>query len=79
MTAQWYAHDIQQRHVLPLMQRLSGAIFQQHNARPLTVWVSQACVHTVTTFPWPVRSPDLSSKSGIIWEGEFGIPRVCMN
>ncbi|GFW91579.1 transposable element Tcb1 transposase [Trichonephila clavipes] len=27
MTAQWYVHDILQPHVLPLMQRLPGAIF----------------------------------------------------
>ncbi|GFX86322.1 transposable element Tcb1 transposase [Trichonephila clavipes] len=29
MTAQRYVHDILQPHVLPLMQRLHGAIFQQ--------------------------------------------------
>ncbi|GFV33540.1 uncharacterized protein TNCV_4566551 [Trichonephila clavipes] len=32
MTAQWYVHDILQPHVLSLMQRLPGAIFQQDNA-----------------------------------------------
>ncbi|GFV82152.1 uncharacterized protein TNCV_2790501 [Trichonephila clavipes] len=32
MTAQWYVHDILQPHVLPLMQWLPGAIFQQDNA-----------------------------------------------
>ncbi|GFW51937.1 DUF1758 domain-containing protein [Trichonephila clavipes] len=37
MTAQRYVHDILQPHVLPLMQRLPGAIFQQENARPHTV------------------------------------------
>ncbi|GFT57938.1 uncharacterized protein TNCV_2768461 [Trichonephila clavipes] len=41
MTAQRYVHDILQPHVLPLMQRLPGAIFQQDNARPHTVKVSQ--------------------------------------
>ncbi|GFU29222.1 transposable element Tcb2 transposase [Trichonephila clavipes] len=35
-TAQWYAHDLLQPHVLTLMQWLPGAIFQQDNARPLT-------------------------------------------
>ncbi|GFX32793.1 transposable element Tcb2 transposase [Trichonephila clavipes] len=34
MTAQRYVHDIVQPHVLPLMQWLIGAIFQQDNARP---------------------------------------------
>ncbi|GFT25763.1 uncharacterized protein TNCV_1517541 [Trichonephila clavipes] len=29
MTAQLYVHDTLQPHVLPLVQRLSGAIFQQ--------------------------------------------------
>ncbi|GFW22075.1 transposable element Tcb2 transposase [Trichonephila clavipes] len=60
MTAQWYVHDILQPHVLPLMQRLPGAIFQQDNARPHTARVSQDCLRTVTTLPWPTRSPDLS-------------------
>ncbi|GFU63805.1 transposable element Tcb1 transposase [Trichonephila clavipes] len=60
MTAQWYVHVILQPHVLPLMQRLLGAIFQQDNARPHTARVSQVCLSTVTTFPWSARSPDLS-------------------
>ncbi|GFX99086.1 transposable element Tcb2 transposase [Trichonephila clavipes] len=58
--AQQYVHDILQPHVLPLMQRLSEAIFQQNNARPHTERVSQDCLCTVTTLPWPARSPDLS-------------------
>ncbi|GFV57554.1 transposable element Tcb1 transposase [Trichonephila clavipes] len=75
MTAQWYVHDILQRHVLPLMQRLSGAIFQQNKAQPHMVRVSQDFLHTVTTLPWPARSPDLSPIS--IWdhlERRFGHP-----
>ncbi|GFT64975.1 transposable element Tcb1 transposase [Trichonephila clavipes] len=60
MTAQWHVHDILQPHVLPLMQRLSGAIFQQDNARFHTARVSQDCLRTVTTFPWPTRSSNLS-------------------
>ncbi|GFU65365.1 transposable element Tcb2 transposase [Trichonephila clavipes] len=50
MTAQRYVHDILQPHVLPLKQHLPG----------LTRQVSQDCLHTVNTFPWPARSPDLS-------------------
>ncbi|GFX67117.1 transposable element Tcb2 transposase [Trichonephila clavipes] len=42
------------------MQRLPGAIFQQDNAQPHMARVSQDCLHTVTTLPWPARSPDLS-------------------
>ncbi|GFV14290.1 transposable element Tcb2 transposase [Trichonephila clavipes] len=36
MTAQRYVHYILQPHVLPLMQRFPGAIYQQDNARPHT-------------------------------------------
>ncbi|GFW00503.1 transposable element Tcb2 transposase [Trichonephila clavipes] len=42
------------------MQRLTGAVFQQENARPHTERVSQDCLRTVTTLPWATRSPDLS-------------------
>ncbi|GFW40321.1 transposable element Tcb2 transposase [Trichonephila clavipes] len=59
MATQWYVHDIVQPHVLPLMQRLPGAIFQQDNARPHTTKVSQDCLRTVTTLTWPALSPDL--------------------
>ncbi|GFU19175.1 transposable element Tcb1 transposase [Trichonephila clavipes] len=60
MTVQRYVHDILQPHVLPIMQRFTGAIFQQDNPRPLTARVSQDCLHTVVTLPWPARCPDLS-------------------
>ncbi|GFW74576.1 transposable element Tcb2 transposase [Trichonephila clavipes] len=60
MTAQWYVHDILQPHVLPLVQRLAGAIFQQDNAPPHTASVSQDCLRTVTILPYPALSPDLS-------------------
>ncbi|GFV97648.1 transposable element Tcb1 transposase [Trichonephila clavipes] len=60
MAVQRYVHDILQPQVLPLMQRLPGAIFQQDNARPHTARVSQNCLRTVTPLPWPARSLDLS-------------------
>ncbi|GFU05505.1 transposable element Tcb2 transposase [Trichonephila clavipes] len=60
MTPQRYVYDILKPHVLPLMQRLSGAIFQQDNARPHTARVSQDCLRTVTTLPWSDHSPNLS-------------------
>ncbi|GFU63223.1 transposable element Tcb2 transposase [Trichonephila clavipes] len=60
MTAQWCVHDILQPHVLPTMRRLPGAIFQQDNAWPPMGRVSQDCLRTVTTLPWPARFPDLS-------------------
>ncbi|GFW08163.1 transposable element Tcb2 transposase [Trichonephila clavipes] len=60
VTTQRYVHDILQPHVLPLMQRVPGALFQKDNAWPHTARVSQGCLRTVTTLPWPARSPDLS-------------------
>ncbi|GFX54199.1 transposable element Tcb1 transposase [Trichonephila clavipes] len=51
MTVQWFVHDILQSHVLSLMQRLPGAIFQQDNARPHAARVSQDCFRTVTILP----------------------------
>ncbi|GFU06453.1 transposable element Tcb1 transposase [Trichonephila clavipes] len=60
MTAQQYVPDILQPHVLPLMQRLPGAIFQQDNVQPHTAGVSQDCLRTVTNLPGPARSLDLS-------------------
>ncbi|GFW87317.1 transposable element Tcb2 transposase [Trichonephila clavipes] len=67
MTAQRYVHDILQPHVLPFMQRLPEAIFQQDNGRPPMARVSQDYLHTATTLPWPVRSPDLSPIENI-WD-----------
>ncbi|GFW65808.1 transposable element Tcb1 transposase [Trichonephila clavipes] len=58
-TAQWYVHDILQTHVLPLMQRLPGAIFTQDNTGPHTARMSQDCLHIVTTLALPSRSPDV--------------------
>ncbi|GFV23674.1 transposable element Tcb1 transposase [Trichonephila clavipes] len=49
-------HDILQPHVLPLMQRLPGAISQKDNARPHTARVSQDSHQTVATLPCPELS-----------------------
>ncbi|GFV46727.1 kinesin-like protein [Trichonephila clavipes] len=52
--------------ILPLLYcdaplpQLMYAIFQQDNARPHTARVSQDCLCTLTTVPWPAQSPDLS-------------------
>ncbi|GFX11575.1 uncharacterized protein TNCV_5141501 [Trichonephila clavipes] len=64
-----------QPHVLPLMQRPSGAIFQQDNARPHTAGVSQDYPRTVTTLSWPVRSSDLSPIE-LIWDHWNGFERT---
>ncbi|GFY19216.1 transposable element Tcb1 transposase [Trichonephila clavipes] len=60
MTAQSYFHDKLQPHVLPLMQWLLGAIFQQDFARPHTAKASKDYFNTVTTIYRPAQSPDLS-------------------
>ncbi|GFV95287.1 transposable element Tcb2 transposase [Trichonephila clavipes] len=78
MTAQRYVYDILQAHVLPLKQRLPRVIFQQHNVRPSR----QGCHKTVSVLLLLFLSlPDpqicrQSSISGIIWDGQLGIPRI---
>ncbi|GFV99224.1 transposable element Tcb2 transposase [Trichonephila clavipes] len=67
MIAQRYVYDILQPHVLLLMQRLPGVIFQQDDARPHAARVSQDCLRTVATHPWPSRSLDLSPAEHI-WD-----------
>ncbi|GFV82104.1 transposable element Tcb1 transposase [Trichonephila clavipes] len=58
LTGQRYVDDILRPHVGPFLYGLSGAIFQQDNARPHTAKVGQDYV--IFTLPWPVRCPDLS-------------------
>ncbi|GFX60798.1 uncharacterized protein TNCV_4977741 [Trichonephila clavipes] len=70
MTAQWYVHDIQQHHVLPLMQWLPGALFQQDNARSHTARASQDCLHTVTIPSLACAIPRFVSNRGYL--GLFG-------
>ncbi|GFW66955.1 transposable element Tcb2 transposase [Trichonephila clavipes] len=43
------------------MEWLPRSLFQQDNARPHTARLSQDCTRSVTTPPWPARSPYLSS------------------
>ncbi|GFV61222.1 uncharacterized protein TNCV_500141 [Trichonephila clavipes] len=82
MTAQRYVHDILQPHVLPLMQWLHGAIFQQDNARPHTARVSPVTTPTLLLPFLGLPDPRIclqSSISGFIWDGELRIPRVLTN
>ncbi|GFX45715.1 transposable element Tcb1 transposase [Trichonephila clavipes] len=72
MTAQRYVHDILKPHVLPLMQRLPGVIFQQDNARPHTAMVSQDCLSphcNYSFFDCPI--PRLVSNPAYL--GSFGM------
>ncbi|GFW67043.1 transposable element Tcb1 transposase [Trichonephila clavipes] len=60
MTAPGYVYEILQPHVLPLMKRFLGAIFQQDNAQAHTARVLQDCLRTVTILLWPAGSRDMS-------------------
>ncbi|GFX04222.1 transposable element Tcb2 transposase [Trichonephila clavipes] len=60
LTGQRYVDDVLRPHVGPCLNGLPGAIFQQGNARPHTVKVSQYFLRNFQTHPWPPRSPDLS-------------------
>ncbi|GFW19663.1 transposable element Tcb2 transposase [Trichonephila clavipes] len=78
MTTQRYVHDILQPHVLPLIQRLRGAFFN----KTMLGFTRQGCHKTVSALllsflglPYPHICLQLSI-SGIIWDGELGIPRI---
>ncbi|GFX08864.1 uncharacterized protein TNCV_761521 [Trichonephila clavipes] len=73
MTAQRYVHDILQTHVLPLMQWLPRAIFQQDNARPHTARVSQDCLRNVTTYCLSLTCPIPRFVSNRAYLGSFGM------
>ncbi|GFX84988.1 DDE_3 domain-containing protein [Trichonephila clavipes] len=60
LTDQRYVDDILRPHVGPFLNGLSGAIFQQDNARPHTARVAPDFLRHFQTLPWPTRSPDLS-------------------
>ncbi|GFS88098.1 uncharacterized protein TNCV_764781 [Trichonephila clavipes] len=78
MTAQRYVHDIRRPHVLPLMQRLPGAIFN----KTILGFSQQGYHKTVSARLIPFLGlPKLqiflqSDIAGIIWNDELGIPRV---
>ncbi|GFU38595.1 DDE_3 domain-containing protein [Trichonephila clavipes] len=60
LTGQRYVDDILRPHVGSFLNGLPGAIFQQDNARPHTVRVSQDFLRHFQTLPLPARCPDLS-------------------
>ncbi|GFX33578.1 uncharacterized protein TNCV_1932451 [Trichonephila clavipes] len=74
MTAQRYVHDIMQQHVLLLMQRLPGTMFQQQdNAQPHTARGDKTVSTLLLTF-FVLSYPHIClhpSISGIIWDDEF--------
>ncbi|GFV70016.1 transposable element Tcb1 transposase [Trichonephila clavipes] len=69
MTVQRYIHDFLQPHVLPLIQRLSGAIFQQDNDRLRTARVAQDRLRTVNH---SLACPIIRFVSNPAYLGPFG-------
>ncbi|GFS89200.1 transposable element Tcb1 transposase [Trichonephila clavipes] len=62
LNSQRYISEVLEPVVLPYLQGLATAIFQQDNARPhVTRIVRRVFVtHQIELLPWPARSPDLS-------------------
>ncbi|GFV06087.1 transposable element Tcb1 transposase [Trichonephila clavipes] len=56
-----YISEVLEPVVLPYLQGLATAVFQQDNARPHVTRINQRLVnHQIELLPWPTRSPDLS-------------------
>ncbi|GFV88323.1 transposable element Tcb1 transposase [Trichonephila clavipes] len=57
-----YISEVLEPVVLPYLQGLATAIFQQDNARPHMAYIVQRFFvnHQIELLPWPARSPDLS-------------------
>ncbi|GFX33487.1 transposable element Tcb2 transposase [Trichonephila clavipes] len=59
LTGHRYVDDILRPHVIPFLNGLPGAIFQQDNARPHTARVAQDFLRHFKTLSWPAHFPDL--------------------
>ncbi|GFV79268.1 transposable element Tcb2 transposase [Trichonephila clavipes] len=61
LNSQRYISEMLQPVVLPYLQGLATAIFQQDNARPRVARIVQSFFvnHQIELLPWPARSPDL--------------------
>ncbi|GFU69030.1 transposable element Tcb1 transposase [Trichonephila clavipes] len=62
LNSQRYISEVLEPVVLPYLQGLATAIFQQDNARPHVPRIVQRFFvnHQIALLPWPARSPDLS-------------------
>ncbi|GFS98597.1 transposable element Tcb1 transposase [Trichonephila clavipes] len=62
LNSQRYISEVLEPVVLPYLQGLTTAIFQQDNARPHVPRIVQRLFvnHQIELLPWPARSPDLS-------------------
>ncbi|GFU74124.1 transposable element Tcb1 transposase [Trichonephila clavipes] len=62
LNSQRYISEVLGTVVLPFLQGLATAIFQQDNAQPHVARIAQRFFisHQIELLPWPARSPDLS-------------------
>ncbi|GFT27644.1 transposable element Tcb1 transposase [Trichonephila clavipes] len=62
LNSQRYNSEVLEPVVLPYLQGLATAIFQQDNARPHEARIAQRFFvnHQIEFLPWPARFPDLS-------------------
>ncbi|GFT95049.1 transposable element Tcb1 transposase [Trichonephila clavipes] len=62
LNSQSYISEVLEPVVLPYLQGLATAIFQQNNARPHVTRIVQRFFvnHQIELLPWPARSADLS-------------------
>ncbi|GFV61399.1 transposable element Tcb1 transposase [Trichonephila clavipes] len=62
LNSQHYISEVSKPVVLPYLQGLATAIFQQDNARPRVSRIVQRFFvnHQIEVLPWPARSPDIS-------------------
>ncbi|GFY10376.1 transposable element Tcb1 transposase [Trichonephila clavipes] len=62
LNSQRYMSEVLEPVVLPYLQGLATAVFQQDNARPHVLCIVQRFFvnHQIELLPWPARSPDLS-------------------
>ncbi|GFY05709.1 transposable element Tcb1 transposase [Trichonephila clavipes] len=62
LNSQRYISEVLEPVVLPYLQGLVTAIFQQDNARPHVARIVERFFvnHQIALLPWPARSPDLS-------------------
>ncbi|GFW51693.1 transposable element Tcb1 transposase [Trichonephila clavipes] len=67
LNSQHYISEVLEPVVLPYLQGLATAIFQQDNARPHMRRIVQSYFvnHQIELLPWPVCSPDLSPKENM--------------
>ncbi|GFX12233.1 transposable element Tcb1 transposase [Trichonephila clavipes] len=63
LNSQHYISEVLEPVVLPYLQGLATAIFQQYNARPHVTRIVQGFFvnHQIELLPWRAHSPDLSS------------------